>query len=87
MRLHYNNRGRFLANTNVGQRVPRFVDAFSQIDFSASYAAMENLTIVLEGINLTDEPIISRGRTHKQVQSYQEGDRRLYLGARYRFAR
>ena len=86
VRLHYNNRGRFLANTNVGQRIPRFVDAFSQIDFSASYAAMDNLTIFLEGINLTDEPIIFRGRTHKQVQSYHEGDMRLYLGARYVFA-
>ena len=86
VRLHYNNRGRFLANTNVGQRIPRFVDAFSQLDFSASYAAMDNLTIFLEGINLTDEPIIFRGRTHKQVQSYHEGDMRLYLGARYVFA-
>ena len=87
VRLHYNNRGRFLANTNTGQRIPRFVDEYSQLDFSASYAAMENLTIFVEGINLTDAPIIFRGRTHSQVQSYQEGDRRLFLGARYRFAR
>ncbi len=87
VRFHFNNRGRFLANTNVGQRIPRFVDEFAQLDFSASYAAMDNLTIFLEGINLTDEPIIFRGRTNKQVQSYQEGDMRLYLGARYAFAR
>ena len=85
IRLLYNNRGSFLANTNVGQRIPRFVDEFSQLDLSASYAPMDNLTIFLEGINLTDEPIIFRGRTHSQVQSYQEGDLRVYLGARYVF--
>ena len=87
VRLHYNNRGEFLANTNVSQRIPRFVDEFSQLDFSASYAAMDNLTIFLEGINLTDEPIVFRGRTDQQFQSFQEGDMRLYLGARYVFAR
>ena len=85
VRLHYNNRGEFLSNTNTAQRVPRFVDEFSQLDFSASYAAMDNLTIFLEGINLLDEPIVFRGRTHKQVQSFQEGDMRMYLGARYIF--
>ena len=85
IRFHYNNRGRFLANTNTGQRIPRFVDEFSQLDFSASYAPMDNLTIFLEGINLLDEPIVFRGRTHSQVQSYQEGDMRVYLGARYVF--
>ncbi len=87
VRLHYNNRGEFLANTNVSQRIPRFVDEFSQLDFSASYAATDNLTIFLEGINLLDEPIVFRGRTDQQFQSFQEGDMRLYLGARYLFAR
>ena len=85
VRLHYNNRGEFLTNTNTAQRVPRFVDEFSQLDFSASYAPTDNLTIFLEGINLLDEPIVFRGRTHKQVQSFQEGDMRMYLGARYIF--
>ena len=87
VRLHYNNRGEFLSDTNISGRNPRFVDDFSQLDFSASYAPMDNLTIFLEGINLLEEPIIFRGRTHKQVQSFQEGDMRLYLGARYLFAR
>jgi TonB-dependent receptor len=84
-RVLYNHRGEFLANTNIGNRVPRIVRDYSQLDFSASYYATENLTITLEGINMLEEPVIFQGRTDKQIQSYQENDRRLLLGARYVF--
>ncbi|MEQ8205189.1 MAG: TonB-dependent receptor [Woeseia sp.] len=85
VRVLYNQRGEFLSDTNVGNRVPRFVDDYSQLDFSASFAATDNLTFTLEGINLLEEPVVFRGRTDKQVQSYIEGDMRLLLGARYNF--
>ena len=52
---------------------------------NASYAATDNLTLTLEGINMLEEPVIFRGRTETQVQSFVEGDRRLMLGARYNF--
>ncbi len=84
-RVLYNQRGEFLSNTNVGNRVPRFVDDYSQLDFSASFAATDNLTFTLEGINMLEEPVVFRGRTDKQVQSFIEGDRRLLVGARYNF--
>ena len=84
-RVLYNQRGEFLSNTNIGDRVPRFVDAYSQLDMNASYAATDNLTFTLEGINMLEEPVIFRGRTETQVQSFVEGDRRLMLGARYNF--
>ncbi len=85
MRVLYNQRGEFLSNTNVGNRVPRFVDDYQQLDFSASFNATDNLNFTLEGINLLEEPVVFRGRTDKQVQSYIEGDRRVLLGARYKF--
>jgi len=84
-RVLYNQRGEFLANTNVGDRVPRFVDAYSQLDINASYSATDNLTFTLEGINMLEEPVIFRGRTETQVQSFVEGDMRMMLGARYNF--
>ena len=84
-RVLYNQRGEFLANTNIGDRVPRFVDAYSQLDINASYAATDNLTFTLEGINMLEEPVIFRGRTETQVQSFVEGDMRMMLGARYNF--
>jgi len=84
-RVLYNQRGEFLSNTNIGDRIPRFVDAYSQLDFTTSYAATDNLTLTLEGINMTESPVVFRGRTERQVQSFMEGDMRLMLGARYTF--
>ncbi len=84
-RILYNNRGEFLANTNWSDRIPRFVDEYEQIDFNVSWSATDNLTFTLEGINLTEEPIVFRGRSENQVQAYIETDRRLMLGARYVF--
>lgn len=84
-RVLFNQRDEFLANTNVGDRVPRFVAEYEQLDFSASYRFTDNLIVTLEGINMLEEPIVFHGRTDKQLQSYTEGDRRILLGARYVF--
>ncbi|MEQ9209792.1 MAG: TonB-dependent receptor, partial [Pseudomonadales bacterium] len=82
-RLLYNSRDRFLASTNVGNRVPRYVDPYQQLDFNVGYSFNDNLTFTLEGINMLEEAIVFRGRTEANVQSYIEGDRRIMLGARY----
>ena len=84
-RILFNHRDEFLANTNVGNRMPRFVDEYEQLDFNLGYRATDNLTFTLEGINMLEEPIVFRGRSQRQVQAYIEGDRRLMLGARYVF--
>jgi TonB-dependent receptor len=84
-RILYNKRGEFLQNTNWSSRIPRYVDEYEQIDFNLGWRATDNLTLTLEGINLTEEPIIYRGRSVRQVQAYIETDRRLMLGARYTF--
>jgi TonB-dependent receptor len=84
-RILYNNRGEFLATTNFSSRIPRFVDEYEQIDFNVAWRATDNLTFTLEGINLTEEPIIFRGRSQRQVNAYIETDTRLMLGARYVF--
>lgn len=84
-RILFNLRGEFLSHTNVGNRIPRFVDEYEQLDFNVSWRAIDNLTFSLEGINLLEEPIIFRGRSENQVQAYIETDRRLMLGARFTF--
>lgn len=84
-RILFNHRGEFLANTNVGNRIPRFVEEYEQLDFNVGYRATDQLTITLEGINMLEESIVFRGRTANQVQAYIEGDRRMMLGARYNF--
>ncbi len=82
-RVLFNSRDEFLASTNVGNRVPRYVDPYQQLDFNVGYSFNDNLTFTLEGINMLEEAIVYRGRTDANVQSYIEGDRRIMLGARY----
>lgn len=84
-RILFNHRDKFLADTNVGNRIPRFVEEYEQLDFNVGFRATDNLTFTLEGINMLEEPIVFVGRTPQQVQAYIETDRRLMLGARYVF--
>jgi TonB-dependent receptor len=84
-RILFNHRDEFLANTNWSDNIPRFVEAYEQLDFNVGWRATDNLTVTLEGINMLEEPIVFRGRTEQQVQAYIESDRRLMLGARYTF--
>jgi len=86
-RVAYNWRDAFLADVErlgrVGQ--PRFVDEYSQIDFNISYNVMENLTVSLDGINVTSEGIKEYGRTENMTWWQSEGDARYMLTARYAF--
>ncbi len=84
-RILMNHRDEFLSNTNVGDRIPRYVQEYDQLDFNVAWRMTESLTFTLEGINMLEEPIVFHGRTSKQIQAYQETDRRLMLGARYTF--
>ena len=84
-RILYNYRDEFLSHTNVGDNIPRYVEAYGQLDFNVGWRVTDNLTFSLEGINLTEDAIVFHGRTPQQVQSYIETDRRLMLGARYTF--
>ncbi len=84
-RILYNWRDEFLSHTNVGNRIPRYVEAYGQLDFNVGWRVMDNLTLTLEGINMTEEALVFHGRTPQQVQAYIETDRRFMLGARYTF--
>lgn len=84
-RILYNYRDEFLSNTNWSNNIPRYVDEYEQLDFNVSWRATDQLTFSLEGINLTEEPVVFRGRSENQVQAYIETDTRLMLGARYIF--
>lgn len=84
-RLLFNNRGEFLSDTAAFSGVPRYVDEYSQVDFTLGYRYNDNLVFSLEGINLLEESVVQFGRTRNQVHAYIEGDRRFMLGARYTF--
>jgi outer membrane receptor protein involved in Fe transport len=86
-RVSWNWRDSFLASPNRGGGfdTPIFVQSFSQVDASISYDVTENITVTLEGINLTGEDFVTFGRSRSQVLFAQELAPRFLFGARYRF--
>ena len=75
--------------------LPTFADATGQLDFGASYRPTDNLSISLDFRNLLDEisktfttgyPNAETGKADARVaRSWFVSDRRVTLGARYKF--
>ena len=85
-RLAYNWRGTYLSNNSRGgSRNPVFVKEYDQLDFNLSYDLNEHVSFSFEGINLTKSNVETFARTENQPWFIVEGDRRFYLGARYKF--
>lgn len=86
-RIAYNWRDEFLSYVDgtEGTRNPVYVEAYGQVDASVSYSITENLTVSLEGSNLTNEHSRSHGRAWQQLFNYTETGARYNLGARYKF--
>lgn len=85
-RIAYNWRGEFLRSASQGSfRNPVYTEAYSQIDANISYAINDNLTVSLEGLNLTGEDRRDHGRTYEMVEYMIDLGPRYTLGARYNF--
>jgi TonB-dependent receptor len=66
-------------------RDPRFNEEYYQLDLNASYELNDQLSIFVEGINLTEENQRIHGRSSYQVREYSVGHARYNIGARYKF--
>jgi TonB-dependent receptor len=85
-RLVYNWRGTFLSNNSRGgSRNPVFVNEYDQLDLALGYDLNDHISFSFEGINLTKSNVENFARTENQPWFIVEGDRRFYLGARYKF--
>jgi TonB-dependent receptor len=85
-RVAYNWRGEFLRSASQGSyRNPVYTEAYSQIDANVSYAVNDNLTVSLEGLNLTGADRRDHGRTYEMVEYMIDLGPRYTLGARYTF--
>lgn len=82
VRIAYNWRDDFLS---VYQEEPTFVEDYAQIDVSVSYEFNENLTVFVEGLNLSDETQRLHGRYKEQLLSAQQFGPRYNVGMRYSF--
>ena len=84
-RLAYNWRDEFLNTTSQYVNEPSFTEALSQIDFNVSYEFNEDLTVFVEGINITEENSRTHGRTSAQLWRMEELGARYAVGMRYKF--
>ena len=81
------SQGAFYADNGdrrIGEN-PTFVQDYGQIDISASYELNDNLTVFLDGINVTNEGNRNYGRTERQVLRAGQTGARYNLGVRYNF--
>jgi len=87
VRAAYNWRDKFLANTFDGGGLPNpvYTEAYGQLDVNASYSWNDNLTLMAEAVNLTDEIYRQHGRSERQVIMAQQTGPRFMIGARYKF--
>lgn len=85
-RIAYNWRDEYLNQTNRGNsKNPLYVEAYSQIDVNVSYSVTDQLTVFLEGLNVTEENIRQFGRSESQLWYLEDLGARYQLGARYTF--
>ena len=86
VRLAYNYRDGFLQSLDQGGVAePTFVEDYGQFDLSASYNLLENVSIFLEGINLTGEETRWHGRFANQFLLAEESGPRYTVGVRASF--
>jgi TonB-dependent receptor len=88
-RFAYNWRDKFLAGIGQGQGStainPTNIRAYGQLDLSASYEVNDNLTVFLDGINVTESDFRVYGREELQVLQAGQTGARYNLGVRYTF--
>ena len=86
-RLAYNWRDRYLAARfdGAGQPNPVYADPYGQLDANVSYNVNEDLSFVLEGINITDEYTRSYIRNRNATGWLTTTGPRFMIGARYNF--
>ena len=85
-RIAYNWRDTFLQSLSQGGGDGvTYVEDYAQWDASASYDLNDEITVFVEGINLTEEYTHSRGRFSNQLLEIVDSGRRISLGIRGSF--
>lgn len=86
-RIAFNNREGFLQNlvSPFGGSEPLYTETYGQWDISGSYDINENITVFVEGINITDEETRRHGRYSNQFVRLEQNGARWALGVRASF--
>ncbi|MBL4823501.1 MAG: TonB-dependent receptor [Colwellia sp.] len=85
-RIAYNWRDDYLRSTSrSAANNPIYVEAYSQIDINVSYQINDHLAVFAEALNITEEDRRDHGRSHRQIEFYEDLGARYQIGARYNF--
>jgi len=85
VRAAYNWRDEFFNGVGGQGPNPNYVEAYGQLDVNVSYQVTPNLTLSLEGINLTDETMRVHARHENMVRFATQTGPRYMFGLRYKF--
>ncbi|PVM77637.1 TonB-dependent receptor [Caulobacter radicis] len=83
-RASYNWRGDWLITPTGRGNLPEFNKAFGTLDVSASYNVNDNITVFVEGVNLTDEVRQEYNADARQIGNETFGSR-YFFGVRAKF--
>jgi TonB-dependent receptor len=83
-RFAYNWRDEFLAGFDAYSS-PIYTESYSQLDFNFTWFATENLSVFVDGINITSETQRQYVRYEEQFLRGNQYGSRWMIGARYRF--
>jgi TonB-dependent receptor len=82
IRGSYNWRSRYLINAVDRGNNPSFGESFGQFDASASYVITPQVSVFLEGVNLTDSTRIENANSVYRRNVIETYGRRIYFGVR-----
>lgn len=82
-RLALNYRSDYLQATTGQASRPEIVDAYRQLDFSASYQLNSAAALYVEAINLLDEPRFVYSEFSNRLIEYEVTGRRYFVGLRF----
>ena len=86
IRLAWNHRDGFLQSlVQIQGPEPTYVRSHQQLDISASYAVNDNISVFIEGVNITEENVLKHGRYRNQLLLAQQPGARYSLGLRGSF--
>jgi iron complex outermembrane receptor protein len=86
VRVAYNHRTAFLDQVfNGPSNEPVNVDSYGTVDVSASYDLLDNVTVFIEGSNITGETVDKYGRYANQFISFEDTGALYTFGVRAKF--
>jgi iron complex outermembrane receptor protein len=85
VRIAYNWRDEYLVSAVGAYSQPAMVEAYGQLDFTATYDVNENFSVFIDGTNILDNESRRFSIYKERLLNFQATGSRFSLGARYTF--